>query len=163
MLLIQNGLLYTMEEENPVYADMLIKDGKIEKIEEKIDATAQMEVYDAKGLMIFPGFIDAHSHLGVAEEKVSVLSDTSNEATTPITPTLRAIDTINPMDSAFHNALAAGVTGVMAGMGSANPIGGTFIAMKTWGSKRIDRRIVKNPCAMKFALGENPKTVYARV
>ena len=159
MLLIQNGLLYTMEEENPVYADMLIKDGKIEKIEEKIDATAQMEVYDAKGLMIFPGFIDAHSHLGVAEEKVSVLSDTSNEATTPITPTLRAIDTINPMDSAFHNALAAGVTGVMAGMGSANPIGGQFAFIKTHG-RCIDDMVVKAPAAIKIAFGENPLTNY---
>ena len=159
MLLIQNGLLYTMEEEQPVYADMLIKDGKIEKIAERIECTEQMEIYDARGGLVFPGFIDAHSHLGVAEEKVSVLSDTSNEATTPITPTLRAIDTINPMDSAFHNALAAGITGVMAGMGSANPIGGQFAFIKTHG-RCIDDMIVKAPAAIKIAFGENPLTNY---
>lgn len=159
MLLIRNGLLYTMEEEQPVYADMLIKDGKIEKIADKIEPTEQMEVYEAEGLMVFPGFIDAHSHLGVAEEKTSVLSDSSNEATTPITPTLRAIDTINPMDSAFHNALAAGITGVMAGMGSANPIGGQFAFIKTHG-RCIDDMVVKAPSAIKIAFGENPMTNY---
>lgn len=122
MLLIQNGLLYTMEEEKPFVGDILIRDGKIEKIAEKIEKTERMECYDAKGLLVFPGFIDAHSHLGVAEEKMSVLADSSNEATTPITPMLRAMDTINPMDSAFHNALAAGITGVQAGMGIAGMI-----------------------------------------
>ena len=159
MLLIQNGLLYTMEEENPVYADMLIKDGKIEKIAERVECTGEIEVYDAKGLLVYPGFIDAHSHLGVAEEKTSILSDTSNEATTPITPTLRAIDTINPMDSAFHNALASGVTGVMTGMGSANPIGGQFAFIKTHG-RCIDDMVVKAPAAIKIAFGENPLTNY---
>lgn len=159
MLLIRNGLLYTMEEERPVYADMLIKDGKIEKIAEKIEITEPVEIYEAEGLMVFPGFIDAHSHLGVAEEKTSVMGDTSNEATTPITPTLRAIDTINPMDSAFHNALAAGITGVMAGMGSANPIGGQFAFIKTHG-RCIDDMVVKAPSAIKIAFGENPMTNY---
>lgn len=159
MLLIQNGLLFTMETDEPVYADMLIKDGKIEKIAEKIEPIAQMEIYDAKGLLVFPGFIDAHSHLGVAEEKTSVICDNSNEATTPITPTLRAIDTINPMDSAFHNALAAGITGVMAGMGSANPIGGQFAFIKTHG-RCIDDMVVMAPSAIKIAFGENPMTNY---
>ena len=159
MLLIQNALLYTMEEKESVFADMLIKDGKIEKIADKISVTERMEVYNAKGCMIFPGFIDAHSHLGVAEEKVSVLNDISNEATTPITPTLRAIDTINPMDSAFHNALAAGITGVMAGMGSANPIGGQFAFIKTHG-RCVDDMVVLAPAAIKIAFGENPLTNY---
>lgn len=159
MLLIQNALLYTMEEKESVFADMLIKDGKIEKIADKISVTERMEVYNAKGCMIFPGFIDAHSHLGVAEEKVSVLNDISNEATTPITPTLRAIDTINPMDSAFHNALAAGITGVMAGMGSANPIGGQFVFIKTHG-RCVDDMVVLAPAAIKIAFGENPLINY---
>ena len=159
MLLIQNALLYTMEEKEPVFADMLIKDGKIEKIADKISVTEQMEVYNAKGCRIFPGFIDAHSHLGVAEEKVSVLNDISNEATTPITPTLRAVDTINPMDSAFHNALAAGITGVMAGMGSANPVGGQFAFIKTHG-RCVDDMVVLAPAAIKIAFGENPLTNY---
>ncbi len=159
MLLIQNGLLYTMEDDVPFQGDLLIKNGKIDNISEHIEASAEMEVYDAKGLHVFPGFIDAHSHLGLAEEKVSVLGDSCNEGTNPLTPTLRAIDTINPMDSAFHNALASGVTGVMAGPGSANAIGGQFAFIKTYG-RCIDDMVVLAPAAIKIAFGENPITNY---
>ncbi len=159
MLLVQNGLVYTMEDENPFYGDILIKDGKIEKIANKITADSSMKVIDAKGLNVFPGFIDAHSHIGISEEKISVLGDSCNEGTNPVTPTMRAIDAINPMDSAFHNALAVGITGVMAGPGSANAIGGQFAFIKTYG-RCIDDMLVMAPAAIKIAFGENPITNY---
>jgi len=108
---------------------------------------------------VFPGFIDAHSHIGISEEKTSVQFDTSNENTNPITPCIRAIDAINPMDSAFHNALAVGITGVMAGPGSANAIGGQFAFIKTDG-RRIDDMVVLAPSAIKIAFGENPMNNY---
>ncbi len=161
MLLIQNGLLYTMETKRPFYGEMLIEDGKIKEVAEHIvvPVKKELEVYDATGMHILPGIIDAHSHIGISEEKISVLGDNCNEGTTPITPTLRAIDTINPMDSAFHNALAAGITGVMVGPGSANAIGGQFAFIKTYG-RCIDEMIVMAPAAMKIAFGENPITNY---
>ena len=111
MLLIKNGLIYTMETRCPFHGDLLIKDGKVEKIAENIAPTEKMEVVDAEGLSVFPGFIDAHSHIGISEEKISMQCDESNEGTMPVTPAMRAIDAINPMDSAFHNALAVGITG----------------------------------------------------
>lgn len=159
MLLIQNGLLYTMEKEKPFYGDILIKDGKIERIADSIAPSETMEVIDAKGFNVFPGFIDAHSHIGISEEKISVLGDSCNEGTNPVTPTMRAIDAINPMDSAFHNALAVGITGVMVGPGSANAIGGQFAFIKTHG-RCIDDMIVLAPAAIKIAFGENPVTNY---
>ena len=159
MLLIQNGLLYTMETERPLRADLLIRDGKILEIAEKIDPTERMEILDAQDLKVFPGFIDAHSHIGIAEEKRTAQGDESNEGTNPITPCVRAIDAINPMDSAFHNALAVGITGVMVGPGSANAIGGQFAFIKTDG-RRIDDMIVLAPAAIKLAFGENPMTNY---
>lgn len=108
---------------------------------------------------VYPGFIDAHSHIGIAPEKTTVQGDITNEGTNPITPCMRAIDAIHPMDSAFHNALAAGITGVMVGPGSANPIGGPFAFIKTDG-RCIDDMIVKAPAAIKIAFGENPMTNY---
>lgn len=159
MLLIQNGILYTMETEECMQGDILIKNGKIAEIAEHIPAKKEMEVLDATGLLVFPGFIDAHSHLGIAEEKTSGMGDESNEGTNPVTPGMRAIDAINPMDSAFHNAVAAGITGVMAGPGSANPIGGQFAFIKTDG-RRIDDMVVLAPGAIKVAFGENPMTNY---
>jgi len=159
MLLIQNGVLHTMEQKEPIKADMLTENGKIVEISEKIPKTEQMKCIDAKGMCVFPGFIDAHSHLGVCAEKASAQVDESNENTTPITPAIRGIDGVNPMDSAFHNALASGITGVMVGPGSSNPIGGQFAFIKTYG-RCIDDMVVLAPSAIKIAFGENPMTNY---
>jgi len=159
MLLIQNGLLHTMETEQPICADLLIKDGKIEKIAPSIPATERMQLLDAEGLLVYPGFIDAHSHIGISEEKVTGIGDECNENTSPATPYLRAIDSIHPMDSAFHNALASGVTGAMVGPGSSNPVGGQFAFIKTFG-RCIDDMIVLAPAAIKLAFGENPMTCF---
>ncbi len=159
MLLIKNGTLHTMEQEEPVKSDILIKNGKIAEISQNIEKTENMECIDAKGLNVYPGFIDAHSHLGICEEKATVPGDVSNEGTNPVTPYIRGIDAVNPMDSAFHNALAVGITGVMVGPGSANPIGGQFAFIKIHG-RCIDDMIVLAPAAIKIAFGENPMTNY---
>ena len=116
--------------------------------------------FNAEGLTLYPAFIDAHCHLGMFENGIGFEGDDGNEETDPSTPHLRAIDAINPLDYCFTEAVRGGIGTVITGMGSANPIGGTFAAIKTYGSKMIDKRIIKEPCAMKFALGENPKTVY---
>ncbi|MDP4110304.1 MAG: amidohydrolase, partial [Bacillota bacterium] len=79
--------------------------------------------------------------------------------TDPATPQLRAIDAVNPCDRSFCEALMAGVTTVLTGPGSANPIAGQFTAIKTYG-RRIDDMVMRAPAAMKFSLGENPKNVY---
>ena len=159
MLLIQNGTLHTMEAVNPIKADMLIRDGKIAKIGQGIQPEKDVEIINAEGLHVYPGFIDAHSHIGIAEEQTTAQTDYSNEGTNPVTPFIRAIDGINPMDSAFHNALATGVTGVMVGPGSSNPIGGQFAFIKTYG-RCVEEMVVLAPAAIKIALGENPMSTY---
>lgn len=118
------------------------------------------EVIDAKGLTMYPGFIDAHCHIGMWEDGLTFEGEDGNEDTDPSTPHLRAIDSINAMDRCFTDAISAGVTTVCTGVGSANPIGGSFVIMKTHGSKRVDKLVVKSPAAIKFALGENPKNTY---
>lgn len=159
MILIQGGTLHTMENDTPIQGDLLIQKGKIAKISQRITPNKHTKIIDAKGLHIFPGFIDAHSHIGIAQEQTTAQNDPSNEAVNPITPFIRAIDGINPMDSAFHNAIAAGITGVMVGPGSSNPIGGQFAFIKTHG-RCVDDMVVLAPAAMKLAFGENPMTTY---
>lgn len=159
MLLIRNGTVYTMEKEEPIIADIFVSNGKIAEIGKNIEVTDDVKIIDATGMNVFPGFIDAHSHLGICEEKVSAQVDESNENTNPVMPALRGIDGVNPMDSAFHNALASGITGVMVGPGSANPIGGQFAFIKTYG-RCIDDMVVLAPAAIKIAFGENPMTNY---
>ena len=159
MLLVKNANLYTMESEEPINADLFVSNGKIAEIGKNIEVTDDVKVIDATGMNVYPGFIDAHSHLGICEEKASAQVDESNENTNPIMPAVRAIDGVNPMDSAFHNALASGITGVMVGPGSANPIGGQFAFIKTYG-RCIDDMVVLAPAAIKIAFGENPMTNY---
>lgn len=117
------------------------------------------EMLDARGMIVTPGFIDAHCHLGMWEEGLAFEGDDGNEITDPCTPQLRAIDAVNPMDRAFEEALDYGITTVVTGPGSANPIGGELVAMKTAG-RVVDEMVVKAPVGMKFALGENPKSCY---
>lgn len=117
-------------------------------------------VIDADGRYVLPGLIDAHCHVGMFEDSMGFEGDDGNEDSDPVMPQLRAIDAINPFDRAFLEARRAGVTTVVTGPGSANPVGGQFAAVKTAGVC-IDDMIVKAPAAMKMALGENPKAVYS--
>ena len=159
MLLIQKGRVHTMEVPEAMIMDVLIREGKIVQIAPDITPDPGMKVVCAQGLEVFPGFIDSHSHIGISEEKKTGEGDTSNENTNPVTPAVRALDGINPMDSAFHNALAYGITGVLVGPGSANPIGGQFAYIKTVG-RRVDDMVVLAPAAIKIAFGENPISAY---
>lgn len=156
MLLIKNGLLFTMSESEPFYGDLLADKGRLVRVGGEIAATGDMQVIDAQNMQVYPGFIDAHSHIGISEEKTGRQGDDCNEGTDPQTACMRAIDAINPMDSAFHNALAAGITGAMVGPGSSNPIGGQFAFIKTDG-RCVDDMVVLAPAAIKIAFGENPK------
>lgn len=160
MLLIKNGKIYTMCKGVLDKCDILIDNGKFTKIARDISVSNDdVKIIDATGFNIYPGFVEAHSHIGISEEKIGIAGDDCNESTNPITPSMRAIDAINPMDSAFHSALSVGITTVMTGPGSANPIGGQFACIKTDG-RRLDDMIIKAPAAMKIALGENPKSTY---
>lgn len=159
MLLIKNAKIYTMAGPVIENGQILVEDGKIAAVGTQLETPADVQVIDAAGKIVLPGMIDAHCHLGMVESSIGFEGSDGNEATSPITPHMRAIDGINPMDITFEEARQAGVTCAATGPGSANVLGGTFAAVKTYG-KRIDKMIVKEPVAMKCAFGENPKRVY---
>lgn len=160
-MLIINGKVFTMEGKPIENGFVRIKGKFIEEIGTMsvLENTKNEKILDVNGAWVMPGLIESHAHIGITEEKWGAIGDDSNEATNPSTAALRAIDGINPMDPAFHDAIQAGITSVMAGPGSANVVGGQFVFMKTQG-RCIDHMIVKFPAAMKIAFGENPKTTY---
>ena len=135
--------------------DILIEDGKIAALG-KYDS---VEKLDGDGLHVFPGLVEAHCHLGLHGWAMRYEGADYNEKNETVTPELDAIDSINPMDESVRHALEGGVTSVGAGPGSANVIGGTFAAYKTFGD-RIDDMIIKKRVAMKCAFGENPKFLH---
>lgn len=159
MLLIKNAKIFTMAGKVIQNGSILIEAGKIKEVGVDIVAPFDAEVIDAGGKHVLPGMIDAHCHLGMWEDSIGFEGSDGNEMTDPITPHLRAIDGINPMDINFKEAYQGGVTTVATGPGSANVIGGQFVAIKTYGN-RIDDMVLAEPLAMKIAFGENPKRVY---
>ena len=161
MMRILNGVVHTMAGPVIPHGYVEVENGKIRAVGEMSARTAAAAgpVYDAGGGHILPGFIDAHCHLGMFGNALGFEADDGNESTDPCTPQLRAIDAINPQDRCFREAREGGVTTVLTGPGSANPIAGQFAAIKTDG-RWVDEMVLRAPAAMKMALGENPKTVY---
>jgi len=158
-MIIRNGSVYDAVNREPYTADIRIEGGKICEIGPSLSANAGEEVIDASGLRVYPGFIDAHCHLGLDGWGIGFEGADYNEAGDVCTPQLRAEDSFNPFDPTVSQAAKGGVTSVATGQGSANAIGGTWIAVKTTGVC-VDDMIIKTPVAMKCALGENPKRVY---
>ncbi|GFI15100.1 MAG: amidohydrolase [Lachnospiraceae bacterium] len=166
MLYIIGGKILTMAGEIWEKGYICIENGKIRELGPMKDGApfplpeGGAEVINALGLLVMPGLIEAHCHMGITEEKKGMEGDDCNETVDPVTPYLRAIDAINPMDAAFDDAVRAGITSAMIGPGSANVVGGTFAFVKTCG-RCIDDLIVCAPAAMKIAFGENPKVNYS--
>ncbi len=159
MILIKNAKIYTVAGEPIEKGSILIDAGRIKEIGTEIIAPKDTQVIDVEGKLVFPGMIDAHCHLGLWEDAIGFEGSDGNEMSDPVTPHLRGIDGINPMDRTFEEAYQAGITTVATGPGSANVIGGQFAAIKTYG-KRIDDMTIDENIAMKVAFGENPKRVY---
>ncbi len=162
MLLIKNGYVKTMASDDIENGCVLIgDDGKIAAVGVDIEAPEGCEIVDACGRLVTPGCVEAHCHIGLDNEAVGWEGHDYNEIVDPVTPQMRAIDSIYPQDEAFKNAVMNGVTSACTGPGSANVVGGTFAAIKLYG-KRVDKMLIKEAIAMKCAFGENPKRCYGQ-
>ena len=157
-MLIKNGLIHTAVQKDAFVGDILIKNGKIAAVGQNLEANDE-EIFDAQGLNVYPGFVEAHCHIGLDGYGIGYEGMDYNEHSDPVVPHLRAIDGIEPTDPTLLQAAQAGVTSVCTGPGSANVLGGTFVAMKTVG-RRVDDMIIRDAVAMKCAFGENPKRCY---
>ncbi|NBH12933.1 amidohydrolase [Lachnospiraceae bacterium] len=161
MLLIKQGLIHDAVHRNPYRGDILTEKGKILEIAPimRNRNTEEAVVLDASNLQVYPGFVEAHCHLGLDGYGIGFEGADYNETTDSVTPQLSAIDGLNPQDESIRIAMESGVTCVAAGPGSSNVLGGTFTVYKTAG-KRIDDMVIKKKAAMKCAFGENPKICY---
>ena len=162
-MLLVNARLFPMSISAPSVIDagfLRVVEGKIVAIGDMADCITPAPdelVFDAAGQSCFPGFIDAHCHVGMWEDGLAFEGDDGNEDTDPCTPHLRAMDGVNGFDRCFADAAVAGVTTLVISPGSANVIAGQIFAYK---SGTVGQVMNDQPLAMKFALGENPKTTY---
>ncbi|WP_423798836.1 amidohydrolase [Neobacillus sp. SAB-20_R2A] len=159
-LLLKNAAIYPVTSAPIRCGDVLIENGKIIKVEENITYDADIQIIDCEGHCLFPGFIDVHTHLGLYDEGTGWAGNDANETHEPMTPHIRAIDGVHPLDPAFTDAVKSGITTVHIMPGSANVIGGTTAIIKTTG-KNIKKMIVEETAGLKIALGENPKRIHS--
>lgn len=158
--LLKNALTINVNDGKVYKKDILIINGKINKVQKDITwDDDNIEIIDVGENYVLPGMIDCHTHLGIIEEASGKIGIDNNEISEPVTPQLRGIDAINPMDIAFWDAVKSGVTSVMSGPGSNNAVGGLSTAIKTHGTI-IDKMILRDPVGLKIALGENPISTY---
>ena len=156
---IKNAKIITMDKDRRIIERGYIKwsDGIITMIGE--GECGDADAFDAKGLTVYPGFIDAHTHLGLTTNGVGEEGDDFNEESEPCTPHMNIIDGINPFDISFKEALKAGVTAAVVSPGSANAVAGSIALVRTYG-KRVDKMLHRT-VGIKFAMGENPKMIYS--
>jgi len=159
MICIKNGTVYNAVTPEGVVADILVEKGKIKEIGPNLSVGAEVEIIDATGKQVYPGFVEAHGHIGLDGYGIGYEGMDYNEMNDIVSPQLRGLDGVKAMDPAFAQAARAGVTCVCVGPGSANVLGGTFTTIKTVG-KRSDDMVVRDAVAMKCAFGENPKRCY---
>ena len=157
-MIIKNAIIHDAIHPEPFVGDILIRDGKLISIGEAADG--EDEILDVSGLHAYPGFVDAHSHIGL-DGYGGPTGNTYdyNEMNDICCPQLRGMDSYYPLDAAIPMALEGGVTTVATGPGSANVLGGTFMAVKLYG-KTVEEALLKEPIGMKCAFGENPKRCY---
>ena len=159
MICIKNGTVYNAITPEGIVADILVENGKIREIGPNLSVGADVEIIDAAGKQVYPGFVEAHGHIGLDGYGIGYEGMDYNEMNDIVSPQLRGLDGVKAMDPAFAQAARAGVTCVCVGPGSANVLGGTFTTIKTVG-KRSDDMLVRDAVAMKCAFGENPKRCY---
>ncbi len=157
-MIIKNAIIHDAVHEEACRGDILIENGKIVSVGGS--AGADQEILDAAGLHAYPGFVDAHSHIGLDGYGGPTGSTFDyNEMNDICCPQLRGMDSYYAMDAAIPMALEGGVTTVATGPGSANVLGGTFLAVKMTG-KTVEEAMIRPAVAMKCAFGENPKRCY---
>ncbi|HWV75735.1 MAG TPA: amidohydrolase [Isoptericola sp.] len=157
---ITNGYVVPMDGLPIEHGTVLVTDGVITAVGPDVAVPEGVRTLDAGGRWVLPGFVESHGHVGVHEEAEGWAGDDTNEKTDPVGAHLRALDAINIEEEGFRDALAGGVTSVVVKPGSANPIGGQTVAIKTWGGRTVDEQVISEAVSVKSALGENPKRVY---
>jgi imidazolonepropionase-like amidohydrolase len=160
-ILLKNAHIYRITSKPIHCGDILIEDGKISKIHSKISSDSTTKIIDCNGYFLLPGFIDTHTHLGLYDEGTGWAGNDANETIDPMSPHVRAIDGVYPLDPAFSDAIKHGITTAHVMPGSANVIGGTTSVIKTFG-KNIEKMLAQETAGLKIALGENPKRIHSQ-
>ncbi|MEK8199316.1 amidohydrolase [Lysinibacillus sp. FSL M8-0134] len=158
MIIYHHAKIFTVDEQNNIFEQLWIEDGRIVYVGPAKDTPPDAELIDLQGAYVTPGLIDIHAHVGTWAEVTEDIND-ANEYSEPFTPLMHALDSVDIRHFSFQHALEGGVTTVQTGPGSANVIGGIWSILKTAGPTLASRVLIERS-GLKGALGENPKNVF---
>ncbi|MBE4910505.1 amidohydrolase [Bacillus luteolus] len=159
-ILFKNATIYPITSAKLMNADVLTQNGKIKEIGFGIQPTEQTKVIECDGKHLLPGLIDVHTHLGLYDEGTGWAGNDANETIEPLTPHIRALDSVHPLDPAFGDAIRYGITTAHIMPGSSNIIGGTTSVIKTHGNN-VSKMLMQPLAGLKVAFGENPKRMHS--
>ncbi|GAD92509.1 conserved hypothetical protein [Paecilomyces variotii No. 5] len=158
--------------------DIVFERGVIRKIATTSDASdiEGATVQDLDGLVVTPGLVDMHSHHLVGSWPSFRATNDINEihpSSGPLTPFVRALDSIKAYDPATTVIASGGVTSSLILPGSANIMGGEAVIVKNLlragdhGEENVEELLLEHGIPknrrrryMKMACGENPRRVY---
>jgi imidazolonepropionase-like amidohydrolase len=160
-ILLKNANVYPITSQPIQNGDVLVENGKIIKVGKYLPVDTNVKIIECNNHYLFPGFIDVHTHLGLYDEGTGWAGNDANETAEAMTPHIRAIDGVYPLDPAFTDAIKSGITTAHVMPGSANVIGGTTSVIKTTG-KNVKKMIIQEIAGLKLALGENPKRIHSQ-
>lgn len=160
-ILLKNANVYPITSQPIQNGDVLVENGKIIKVGKNLLVDTNVKIIECNNHYLFPGFIDVHTHLGLYDEGTGWAGNDANETAEAMTPHIRAIDGVYPLDPAFTDAIKSGITTAHVMPGSANVIGGTTSVIKTTG-KNVKKMIIQEIAGLKLALGENPKRIHSQ-
>ncbi|WP_110114294.1 amidohydrolase [Bacillus sp. CGMCC 1.16541] len=158
--LFKHATIYPVTSNPLSNCDLLVENGKIKEIGYNLQPAHGTHVIHCQNHLLFPGFIDVHTHIGLYDEGTGWAGNDANETIEPLTPHIRALDSVHPLDPAFKDAVQYGITTAHIMPGSANVIGGTTSVIKTTG-KNISHMLLQETAGLKIALGENPKRIHS--
>lgn len=97
MIKLFNANIYTMEDEYIKYNQLIIKDDKIFALGSECDNYDTKHNIDLKGDFVFPGFVDAHTHMLGLSLKSSYLDLSKCETKEDVFSLLKSTNTVKPV------------------------------------------------------------------
>lgn len=140
-LAIQDAKIYTVSGEPIESGTVLIRDGRIVDVGSDVRIPGEARVIDAQGMVVMPGFIDAHNSAGMSQ---------ANEQNS-VVPFLSVVDSIDPVASYFEECRRNGITSAAVVPGNSTLIGGKAVIVKTAG-RFVDDMIVRRDSGIKLSL-----------
>ena len=138
---------------------ILVENGKIVSIGRDIKLPREFEKIE--GEIVTPGLIDAHTHLGISPIESTDLQPTGTDSSDPVTPHLKVVDGLNPLDRGFEDAVRAGITSAVVSAGSpmawARPVEAITIMPGQNAVVKTNRRILNDSASLKMGFGDHPK------